>query len=807
MDGGRWTVDGGRHTGHRLSTVYRLPSTFLLLLLLAWLLSPQPAEAHAQIVRTNPEAGALLDAPPQTLRLEWNETVSLQFSSIKVYDRTRKEQTVGALGQPAGEDNVVKASLPDTLPPGTYTVVWRVVSGADGHLTAGSFAFRVRGTGTTGDDQGPVAPDEALTSTLDEQSQAASPFRWTVRALILAGAILLLGGALFIVGVANPTVGDDPAGHARLAPHLRERFGAIGSAAAGIVLLALLLDLVAQIMSINSSGFLDALNSSDLAWTLLTSTRYGLAWFLKFLAALALLGIMLFVWRRPRDPHARPRFGPGSWDLAVAAGSLLILGQSLSSHAAAVHVAQTVQADGTAGHSATPHALGLPIPVLADWVHLAAASLWAGGLLSMALVLFPAFRAASYTSDERREFLGGAIPRFSRLAVLGVVVLAATGTYSTILHSADLGVILSTQYGWVLALKVLAFVVLLSIGAINLLRLSPALRQPTTNSRRPTTDNRQPTTVLDHVSRITYQGKSTARNPHSAIMSTIRVEAALAAIALICAGGLTLLPPPSDAFNQAGGPVPTPIAGFTPIPTPGPAAASTIEAGYALTLTVRPSLEGDQITLNVSGWPGATAPLTDVAKVLFRVTPQDVDAGSASYEAQPAGTLSSDGGTWTATEPILTLDGIYLVTAIVQRTESPDLKAGFRLDLSGSTLTSTPVGIVEVRLSTDPSPPVSGTATLRLDVRDGTGLPVEDARITVNPLMPAHAHIEPPGIAQPVPGQPGIYTFPVRFIMGGSWLLTFNIESEGQPPLKTDASIDVIGPEIDLPPSTRPPTP
>jgi copper transport protein len=799
-DGGRWTVDGGRHTSLLSSTVYRLPSTVLLLLLLAWLLSPQPAAAHAQIVRTSPEAGALLDAPPQTLRLEWNETVSLQFSSIKVYDRTRREQTVGALGQPAGEDNVVKASLPNTLPPGTYTVVWRVVSGADGHLTAGSFAFRVRGTGTTGEEQGPVAPDEALTSTLDEQSQAASPFRWAVRALILAGAILLLGGALFIVGVANPTISDDHAGHARLAPHLRERFGAIGSAAAIIVLLALLLDLVAQIMSINSSGFLEALNSSDLAWTLLTSTRYGLAWFLKFFAALALLGIMLFVWRRPRDLHARPRFGPASWDLAVAAGSLLILGQSLSSHAAAVHVAQTVQTDGTAGHSSTPHALGLPIPVLADWVHLAAASLWAGGLLSMALVLFPAFRAASYTPDERREFLGRAVPRFSRLAVLGVVVLAATGTYSTILHSADLGVILSTQYGWVLALKVLAFVVLLSIGAINLLRLSPALRKQTVDGGRWTG-------AEDHVSRITYQGKSPVRSTQPTIMSTIRVEAALAAIALICAGGLTLLPPPSDASSQVGGPVPTPLAGFTPIPTPGPAAAGTIDSGYALTLTVRPSLEGDQITLNVSGQPGATAPLTDVAKVLFRVTPQDVDAGSASYEAQPAGTLSPDDATWTVTEPILTLDGIYLVTAIVQRTESPDLKAGFRLDLSGSALTSTPVGIVEVRLSTEPSPPVSGTATLRLDVRDGTGKPVEDARITVNPLMPAHAHIEPPGIAQPVPDQPGMYTFPVRFIMGGSWLLTFNIEREGQPTLKTDASIDVIGPEIDLPPSTRPPSP
>jgi putative copper export protein/methionine-rich copper-binding protein CopC len=754
-------------------------SIFVLILLLGWLLLPIPALAHSQLVDSDPAAGALLDTSPQTLRLEWSESVSLQFSSIKVYDRTRKEQRIGALGQPAGQDTVIKASLLDTLPAGTYTVVWRVVSGADGHLTAGSFAFRVKGSGTTGDDLGPVAPDETFNADLEADSQAANPFRWTVRALILSGAILLLGGALFIVGVANPTIGDKNSNHLRLAPFLRERTGAIGTVVTGIVILALLLDLVAQVMSISSSGFFEALNRSDIAWDVLTGTRYGLAWFLKFFAAIMLGGIMLFVWRTPRNPDRPERsFGPAAWDIAAAAGSLLILGQSLSSHAAAIHITETVaSSDGTAAHATETHALGLPLPVIADWVHMLAASLWAGGLLYMTLVLFPTFKAASYTPDERKAFLAKAIPRFSRLAVLGVVVLAVTGTYSTILHTADLGVLLSTGYGWVLAVKVIAFLVLISIGAINILRLSPAL------DRSSKTDQ-----------------------PQTALMGNVRGEAGLVTLALICAAGLTLLPPPADASSQGPTPTPTPTAVVqtTPVPTPGPSIATTVEAGYGLTLTVRPSLEGDQFTLNVINALGAAEPLTDVAKVLFRVTPQDVDGGSISYEAQAEGEITPNSGTWTATEPVFTLDGEYLVTSIVQRTVAPDLKAGFYLNLNESSLTSTPVGIVDIRLSTDPSPPISGTATLRLDVRDGTGQPVEGARITVNPLMPAHAHIEPPGPAEPVAGEPGIYTFPVRFIMGGSWLITFNVERDGQPTLKTDASLDVIGPEIDLPPSASP---
>ena len=76
------------------------------------------------------------------------------------------------------------------------------------------------------------------------------------------------------------------------------------------------------------------------------------------------------------------------------------------------------------------------------------------GLFYMALVLFPAFRLAGFSAEERRAFLAKAVPRFSRLAILSVVALAVTGTYSVLTHSNDLGTILSTEYGIVLAVEV-----------------------------------------------------------------------------------------------------------------------------------------------------------------------------------------------------------------------------------------------------------------------------------------------------------------------------------------------------------------
>ncbi|HST04583.1 MAG TPA: copper resistance protein CopC, partial [Chloroflexia bacterium] len=365
-----------KRNNHNRRGVLRLASLILIFVMAAWLLYPPLASAHAQLVRSTPSAGALLDAPPQTMRLEFSESVSLDFSTIQVYDRARQPQKVGALGQPGGESNVIKASLPDTLAPGVYTVVWRIVSAADGHVTAGSFAFRVRdttGTAGTSEDAEPITPDAQLAADADSESESADPFRWAIRTLIMAGGILLLGGSLFTIGIASPTVADLGGNGARLAPVLRERFGAFGSVAAMVVILMLLLDLVAQIMSIARVGFLDAMNSTSITWELLTSTFYGLGWFAKIAAALLLLGVMLFIWRKPRQAAsaAKPRIGPASWDVAMVAGSLFILGLSLSSHAAAVHTEPTASAAGVAATTVAEdhaHGLGLPLPVLADWL-------------------------------------------------------------------------------------------------------------------------------------------------------------------------------------------------------------------------------------------------------------------------------------------------------------------------------------------------------------------------------------------------------------------------------------------------------
>ncbi|HEX9990185.1 MAG TPA: copper resistance protein CopC [Chloroflexia bacterium] len=777
-------------------SVFRIALVALFVLTL-WLSNAAPALAHAKLIKSSPVAGSILDASPQEIRLYLSEAVSLDFSTISILDRSRTDQQVGHFTR-GDTDADVRATIPEPLPPGTYTVIWRVLSAVDGHVTAGTLAFRVRGTGTPGPDEGEVVPitgsgDEA--GPLEGSSETPDPLRWLVRAIILAAAALLVGGALFTVGVIEPSAREQGQAGAALMPIASRRFGFLGSIAACVLFICLIYDLLAQVAAITATNLLDALSRGSVAQTLLASTRYGFSWTLKAIAALALLGVMLFVWRLRKGEDAR--LGPSPWDLTVGLGSLFLLAEALSSHAAA---ADTSQLGGIT--------LGLPVPVISNWLHLATASLWLGGLAYMTFVLFPAFRATNLKPEARRALLARTVPRFTRFAILSVVLLALTGTYNLVVHSTQPGAILGSTYGQVLAVKIAIFAILVAIGALNWRRLTPLLMGQGSGVRGQESEVGDRGTGARRRKPVeTEETQSLKLKTQNLLQRNVRTEVALAVVVLLCAGGLTLLPPPSnsaDAYTSA-----IPAATGTPpavAPTPGPASASTFLAGYDFTFTARPSIEGDELNLQVNRTADAAPPLTDVIKVLFKVTPQDVDAGSTSYEATIQGEAGPTRLEASATEPILTLDGIYLVTAIVQRTESTDLKVAFTLNLTENYLTAGPSQVVEVRLSTDPSPPISGTAILKLRLVDGEGKPVEGAKITTSPFMPAHAHVEPDAIAQPVPGEPGSYTMPVNFIMTGPWLLIFRIEREGFPPIKTDASIDVLE-DPNNPSPTATPTP
>lgn len=105
---------------------------------------------------------------------------------------------------------------------------------------------------------------------------------------------------------------------------------------------------------------------------------------------------------------------------------------------------------------------------IADWLHVAAASVWVGGLLGFPLLLIGPLRTMEL-EETRAELLGGTVRRFSKVATVAVMTIVGTGVYAVLLHVPSLSLLLHGPYGKSLIMKLGLMVLLLATGGINLI--------------------------------------------------------------------------------------------------------------------------------------------------------------------------------------------------------------------------------------------------------------------------------------------------------------------------------------------------
>jgi len=111
-------------------------------------------------------------------------------------------------------------------------------------------------------------------------------------------------------------------------------------------------------------------------------------------------------------------------------------------------------------------ATGRFLPLLSDWTHAVAAAVWMGGLLGFAGALFSQ-TLRSLPPDRRAKLRERSVRRFSAVATIAVVVLAATGLYATLFHVPSLQALVDTPYGRALLVKLGLLAIVLVIGASN----------------------------------------------------------------------------------------------------------------------------------------------------------------------------------------------------------------------------------------------------------------------------------------------------------------------------------------------------
>jgi copper transport protein len=391
-------------------------------------LLPSLASAHAYLIRTVPVASGVLNAPPPSVALTYDEAVEPRFAIISVTDAAGRQQTIGQVRRsPANPDTLVVPLRPN-LPQGWYLIYWRAIS-VDGHPVQGAFTYAV------GPNPGP-APQFPVPHV---SATAVTPQLLIARWAMFLSVMSAIGLFVLRCFIARPMVRRVRGTSLRAVSR-----AFIVASVLGLLTIPIYLDLATANDSLRSVFDLGALVP------LYRVTAFGRGYVdMELCFALFCLAAWISLWldRPEREPRSVAELTAGAGALLGAAAVLIV--------------------PGATGHAAQTSPRGLS--VLLDWAHLASGSIWIGGLIGL-LVLW-----RSLPAGGRVPGLSIVVPRFSNVAFVSVFVLLATGTGATIIHMPAVNALWDTSYGRAILVKIGLLAAAMALAAANLLRTKPQL--------------------------------------------------------------------------------------------------------------------------------------------------------------------------------------------------------------------------------------------------------------------------------------------------------------------------------------------
>ena len=452
----------------------------LALVAAAALTLPAAAWAHAALLKTFPAASAEVDTPPAQLRLVYDEVIEPRFAVISVTDAAGHQQVDGAVHRSPANPYELDAPLKRSAE-GWYLVFWRVIS-ADGHPVRGAFTYRI------GPNPGP--PPQFVIPSLSET--AVTPGLIALRWLTFLSLMSAIG--LFVLR----TVTARPIGGVR----------ALTVAWAAALAVALVVTPIYVLLA-TAQFALRSFWSFGALVPLMHVSSFGRGYLrLELLLALFALAGAAAIWvDRPGRRSVAALFA--LWGALLAAGAAIIV-------------------PGTAGHAGqtSPRWAAL----LLDWSHLAAGSIWLGGLIGLLLL-----------ARRGRSFMV-ALKRFSNSAFVSVMVLLGSGIGAAVLHLPTLASLWQTGYGKAIIVKASFLLAAMLIASVNLVRTRRSL---------------------------------------ALLWQLVAGEVLLVTSAVVAAAVLSSLPPPPKALASLGAPAAT--AG------PGPVTETVERNGYQLQVHVTPN--------------------------------------------------------------------------------------------------------------------------------------------------------------------------------------------------------------------------
>ncbi|MDE2987854.1 MAG: CopD family protein [Chloroflexota bacterium] len=429
-----------------------LAGLLALTALLMVLCSPEDANAHALLARADPPINASLRESPTRITLFMTEQLQRSHSSVQVLDSAGQRLDIGETEFSDAVPTQMSVRVL-RLDPGVYTVAWETLSEVDGHTWTGSYVFSVLNP------DGSAPAGGAFEIDLDRPGLPVAADA-AVKAIGLA-ALVLFVGAVLVSWLLRPSP-------------------------VAVLTPLLAVTVIVGIVTTGYESVAGALRLGDLGFLgdVLFDSRNGLwlqqRWYALIIAA-ALVSARLL---RPAIVADR---------LALSVLGLLavawLASASAISHGAAI-------------------GSGWIWGTLFDALHLSAAALWIGGLVSVII-------AIRGRPDTRID----AVRRFSIVAALSVPVLAAAGLLSALVQIPNVNGIVETDWGLAFIVKIAILVALFAAAAANAFFLRPRDAAADGSDRR----------VVHRFGRM------------------MRIEALLGMAVIAASAALTQLPSPASA--------------------------------------------------------------------------------------------------------------------------------------------------------------------------------------------------------------------------------------------------------------------
>jgi copper transport protein len=437
------------------------------------------------------------------------------------------------------------------LPEGLYTVDWRVISTLDGHLTRGALSFGV----------GRVTVPSAA------QTGATAPPPWTevvARWVGLTGLFLLIGGSVAFFWLPVPAAAAEP---------LRRRLYAMAVGATTAIALSGVYRVFESAAALGGTSAPASVMAAALA-RVLADSHAGHDLIFRGAGA-----VFMTLMLRPHMPLERQG--------VLALIAVLMIGPVLTSHGPTV---------GWHG-------------IVVSALHVLAACSWIGGLAYFGIAYLPVVhRLAPHA-------VRGAALRFSRLGLIAVIVLIATGIAQGAVYLGSPAALVRPGYGRTLLVKLIVLAPLLALAAVNRWGIVPRL--------------------------------AGLAGLWRSLMVVVRLEAALALSVALIAAAVGITPPARSAQAPAEAP-PRLVLGGT-------------AGDVTLTVTISPAgLGANTVTLAAAG-PGGAALTGDVRYIVSaRALTQDTPPVVLRVDGRLDGSTTGDG-------PFIAAPGWWSLDVVVRR--------------------------------------------------------------------------------------------------------------------------------------------